>query len=143
VTGLRGSRGLLDRHVGAGSRVGQAPAMTNWTRADGLPSNVIWHSARRVRSIWSEPIMACSAWNPGLRRTGAQGRLGGDKVKALVSPRRRVWAACLPGEFALDPATGKIRTLFGVSSGLRTTAWWRSISTWKTGLWVSTGEAYT
>jgi signal transduction histidine kinase/ActR/RegA family two-component response regulator len=93
-----------------------------WTKAQGLPSDLIW-SIRRDRkgALWVGTSLGLARLDGrGPPRTwGRKEGLGGDNVRWLgETADGAIWAVLKPGSVArIDPATGKIR-LFGAADGL-------------------------
>ena len=113
-----------------------------WTKAQGLPSDLIW-SIRRDRkgALWVGTSL-------GLARLDGQGPprtwtrkdgLGGDNVRWLgETSDGAMWAVVKPGSVArIDPATGKIR-LFGRADGLPCGTSHRGFVDHLDRLWVAT-----
>jgi ligand-binding sensor domain-containing protein len=93
-----------------------------WTKAQGLPSDLIW-SIRRDRkgALWvSTSLGLARLEGRGPLRTWTRREgLGGDNVRWLgETSDGAIWAVMKPGCVArIDPASGKIR-LFGAADGL-------------------------
>jgi ligand-binding sensor domain-containing protein len=113
-----------------------------WTKAQGLPSDLIW-SIRRDRkgALWVGTSMGLARLDGrGSPRTWTRRNgLGGDNVRWLgETSDGAVWAVVKPGSVArIDPATGKIR-LFGAADGLSCATSHRGFVDHLDRLWVGT-----
>ena len=113
-----------------------------WTKAEGLPSDLIW-SIRRDRkgALWVGTSLGLARLTGrGPPRTwGRKEGLGGDNVRWLGEARDgAMWAVVKPGSVArIDPATGKIR-LFGAADGLPCGTSHRGVIDHLGRLWVAT-----
>ena len=93
-----------------------------WTKAQGLPSDLIW-SIRRARNgaLWVGTSLGLARIDgTGKIRTWTRkDRLGGDNVRWLgETSDGAIWAVLKPGGVArVDPVSGRIRQ-FGASEGL-------------------------
>jgi signal transduction histidine kinase/CheY-like chemotaxis protein/streptogramin lyase len=113
-----------------------------WTKAQGLPSDLIW-SVRRDRkgALWvgtSLGLARLDGHEPPRTWTREDG-LGGDNVRWLgETSDGAMWAVVKPGSVArIDPATGKIR-LFGQADGLPCRTSHRGLVDHLDRLWVAT-----
>jgi signal transduction histidine kinase/ActR/RegA family two-component response regulator/streptogramin lyase len=114
-----------------------------WTKAQGLPSDVIWNIRRdRKGALWVGTSL-------GLARIGERGKLrtwtrksglGGDAVRSLAETSDgAMWVVTDPGSVArIDPRTGKIR-LAGQTDGLTCERPHRVFTDRLDRLWVATG----
>jgi len=113
-----------------------------WTKAQGLPLDLIW-SIRRDRkdALWVGTSLGLTRLEgPGPPRTWTRkDGLGGDNVRWLgETSDGSMWAVVKPGSVArIDPATGKIR-LFGKADGLPCETSHRGFIDHLDRLWVAT-----
>jgi signal transduction histidine kinase/ActR/RegA family two-component response regulator/streptogramin lyase len=113
-----------------------------WTKAQGLPSDLIWSILRdRKGALWVGTSL-------GLAQLDSQGRsrvwtrkdgLGGDNVRWLgETSDGAVWAVLKPGSLArVDPANGRIRR-FGAAEGIACGTTHRGFVDHLGRLWVAT-----
>ena len=113
-----------------------------WTKAQGLPSDVIW-SIRRDRkgALWVGTSLGLARLEgPGPIRTWTRKEgLGGDNVRWLgETSDGAIWAVMKPGGVArIDPASGKIRH-FGAADGLACGTTYRGFVDHLNRLWIAT-----
>lgn len=113
-----------------------------WTKAEGLPSDLIWSIHRDRRSaLWvgtSLGLARLERQAPSRTWTRKDG-LGGDNVRWLgETSDGAIWAVMKPGSVArIDPATGKIR-LFGPTDGLPCETSHRGFVDHLDRLWIAT-----
>jgi ligand-binding sensor domain-containing protein len=113
-----------------------------WTKAQGLPSDLIW-SIRRDRkgALWvgtSLGLARLEGRGPLRTWTRREG-LGGENVRWLgETSDGAIWAVMKPGSVArTDPASGKIR-LFGAADGLPCGTSQRGFIDHEDRLWIAT-----
>src|ERR1035438_7341105 len=113
-----------------------------WTKAQGLPSDLIWSiRGDRKGAVWvgtSLGLARLDGRGPPKTWTRKDG-LGGDNVRWLgETSDGAMWAVMKPGSVArIDPATGKIR-LFGPSDGLPCATSHRGFVDHLDRLWIAT-----
>lgn len=113
-----------------------------WTKAQGLPSDLVWSIHRdRKGSLWvgtSLGLTRLEGRQP-LRTWTRKDGLGGDNVRWLGETSDGIlWAVLKPGSLArIDPATGKIR-LFGREQGLTCGTLHRGFVDHLDRLWIAT-----
>lgn len=114
-----------------------------WTKAQGLPSDLVWSIRRDQKgALWVGTSLGLARLDspeaPPRTWTRKDG-LGGDNVRWLgETSDGAIWAVMKPGGVArIDPATGKIRR-FGVKDGLTCGTSHRGFVDHLDRLWIAT-----
>ena len=113
-----------------------------WTKAQGLPSDLVWSIRRDAKgALWvgtSLGLARLDGQTPPRIWTRKDG-LGGDNVRSLAETSDgAIWAVVKPGGVArIDPATGRIR-LSGPANGLTCSPSHRGFVDHLDRLWVAT-----